>query len=127
MTDVTFSVKRHLLEKPDYRWITGCIEKTMDRIGVVSMVPWTRWWGFGLHWLIRPAGVVAFLKFFGEVEYFIKTRSAQILPEGRRDVYQNLEKAKDSETGGGLPRAELHSEAGVLIVAGMCLHHLLPR
>ena len=120
MTDVTFSVSRHLIEKPDYRWITSCIETMMDRIGVLSMVPWARWWRLGLHWLIRPAGVIAYLKFFGETQYFVKTRMAQTLPEGRKDVYQNLVKAKDPETGGGLSLSELNSEAGVLIVAGKC-------
>ncbi len=121
MSDVTFSVTRHLIEKPEYRWITSCIETMMDRIGVLSMVPWARWWGFGFHWLIRPAGLVAYLKFSGEAQYFIKTRMGQTLPEGRRDVYQNLEKAKDPETGRGLSPSELHSEAGVLIVAGECI------
>jgi hypothetical protein len=81
------------------------------------MIPWTRWWGFGLHWLIIPTGVLAFLKFFGEVEYFVKTRMSTPLPEGRRDVYQNLHNAKDPETGEGLSHSELHAEAGVLIVA----------
>jgi hypothetical protein len=118
MTDVTFSVKRHLIENPEYRWITSCIETMMDRIGILSMVPWTRWWGLGFHWLIRPMGVVAYLKFFGEVEYFVKTRIGQPPRGGRKDVWSNLENAKDPETGGGLSRPEFHSEAGVLIVAG---------
>jgi cytochrome P450 len=118
MTDVTFSVKRHLIENPEYRWITSCIETMMDRIGVLSMVPWTRWWGLGFHWLIRPMGVVAYLKFFGEVEYFVKTRIGQPPRGGRKDVWSNLENAKDPETGGRLSRPEFHAEAGVLIVAG---------
>jgi hypothetical protein len=150
MADVTFSVKRHLIEKPEYRWITECIEKMMNRIGVISvsldpypqshscifqrnsmilrailtwnpqMIPWTRWWGIGLHWLLVPGGVLAFVKFMGEVEYFIKTRLSIVPSEGKRDVYQNLLNAKDPETGEELGQPELLAEAGVLIVA-VCL------
>ncbi|EXJ68907.1 uncharacterized protein A1O5_07839 [Cladophialophora psammophila CBS 110553] len=118
MTDVIFSVKRHLIENPDYRWITSCIESMMNRIGVVSMVPWTRWWGLGLHWAIKPDGVRAYLRFHDEAEYFAKARMKQQLPEGRKDVYQNLLNAKDAQTGEGLPLPELLAETGLLIVAG---------
>ena len=37
LSDVTFSVKRHLIETPEYWWITYCIESMMHRIGVVSV------------------------------------------------------------------------------------------
>lgn len=118
MTDVTFSVKRHLIENPSYRWITTCIEKMMNRVGVISMVPWTRYGYTGLHWLLLPQGVLAALKFRDEAMYFAKTRLQQEnLPEGRKDVFSNLQNAKDPETGNGLPLPEVLAEAGVLIVA----------
>ncbi|KIY00707.1 uncharacterized protein Z520_03372 [Fonsecaea multimorphosa CBS 102226] len=118
MTDVIFSVKRHLIENSHYRWITTCIERMMHRIGVLSMVPWTRWWGLGLHWLIMPDGVRASAQFTDEAKYFATARMKQQLPKGKKDVFQNLLNAKDAETGEGLPLPELLAEAGLLIVAG---------
>ncbi|OAP60083.1 hypothetical protein AYL99_05085 [Fonsecaea erecta] len=118
MTDVIFSVKRHLIENPDHRWITTCIERMMHRVGVISMVPWTKWWGLGLHWLIVRDGVRATLQFQEVAKDIATTRMQQKQSEGKKDVFQNLLNAKDAETGEDMPLPELMAEASLLIVAG---------
>jgi hypothetical protein len=118
MTDVVFSVKRHLVENPEYRWITSCIENTMHRVGVISQIPWAIWWGIGLHWFVVPSGVLAVLRFSGEVLSFVSERTSRPPSDGRKDVYQNLLNAKDPDTGGALSTREVRSESAILIVAG---------
>lgn len=125
MTDLIYGAKYNLLGNAKFRYIVDMIEITNIRNSALIQFPGLL--TFRIDKYLFPVSRAAsrrFLKFLGRLLHdrgqLLKGNKCGIYEHQPvlRDVYSNLEVAKDSVTGNGFTPAELASESATLIFAG---------